>query len=206
MSIKVLKFGGSSQSKNTYEMIYDTIKNDSNNKYIIVLSAIKGVTNSLLKFTESKNFSEWNKIIEVNKELSIETIGESISFINTIENKLWDLELDTIEIIAMGEFFTTNILNDYLISKDIKSTFISSFDVIKSNLPNNGLYNKGEFNVDAEKIITTFQDNNVIIIKRHISSLLTPNIYFRRILILCFDFILLLIDSIEVQSQVRITI
>jgi len=164
MSIKVLKFGGSSQSKNTYEMIYDTIKNDSNNKYIIVLSAIKGVTNSLLKFTESKNFSEWNKIIEVNKELSIETIGESISFINTIENKLWDLELDTIEIIAMGEFFTTNILNDYLISKDIKSTFISSFDVIKSNLPNNGLYNKGEFIVDAQKIITAFQDNNVIII------------------------------------------
>jgi len=111
MSIKVLKFGGSSQSKNTYEMIYDTIKNDSDNKYIIVLSAIKGITNSLLKFTESKNFLEWNKIIEVNKELSIETIGKSIPFIETMENKLWDLELDTIEIIAMGEFFTTNILH-----------------------------------------------------------------------------------------------
>lgn len=164
MPIKVLKFGGSSQSKNTYEMIYNTIKNDSDNKYIIVLSAIKGITNSLLKFTELKNFSEWNKIIEVNKELSIETTGKNIPFIETMENKLWDLELDKIEIIARGEFFTTNILNDYLISKDIKSTFISSFDIIKSSLPNNGLYNKGEFTVDSEKILSTFQDSDVIII------------------------------------------
>jgi len=41
---------------------------------------------------------------------------------------------------------------------------MSSFDIIKSNLPNNGLYNKGEFTVNAEKILTVFQESNVIIV------------------------------------------
>jgi diaminopimelate decarboxylase/aspartate kinase len=166
MSIKVLKFGGSSQSAITYEMILDIIKKDKNNKYIIVLSAIKGITNRLLEFTETKNFSFWYDVIEQNKNLSKEAVGNPNSpFIKQMESKSWDLEKDKVEIVAMGEFFTTNILNEYLNKNGIESTFLSSFSVIKSNIPNGGLmYNKGEFTVDSDSILEEFDENQVIII------------------------------------------
>jgi len=166
MSIKVLKFGGSSQKVTTYEMILDIIKKDKNNKYIIVLSAIKGITNRLLEFTETKNFSFWYDVIEQNKALAKEAVGNpNIPFIKQMESKSWDLEKDKVEIVAMGEFFTTNILNEYLNKNGIESAFLSSFDVIKSNMTNGGLmYNKGEFTVDSDSILEEFDENQVIII------------------------------------------
>ena len=162
---KVLKFGGTSQSFTTYEMIKNIINNEPTTKFVIVLSAIKGITNKLIEFTESKNFSHWDKIIEINDELSNQTLGYSCNFINEMKNKLWDLENDNVEIVAMGEFFTNNILNNYLMDNQIKSKFISSFDVIKSNMPNNGLmYNKGEFTVNSQMIFNVFRNNQVVII------------------------------------------
>jgi len=82
-----------------------------------------------------------------------------------MKNKLWDLDNDKIEIVAMGEFFTTNILNDFLNTNNIKSKFISSFNIIKSNQANfNSMYNKGEFQVNSNKILYELQNNKVIII------------------------------------------
>jgi len=164
-NIKVLKFGGTSQTNETYKMINEIITNEPNSKFIIVLSAIKGITNNLLDFINTKNFKLWHEIIEINKSLNKSLSNIECKFIKDMENKLWDLDNDRIEIIAMGEFFTTNILNDYLNSNNIKSKFISSFDVVKSNQTNlNSMYNKGEFTVDSEKILYELQNNKVIII------------------------------------------
>jgi len=164
-NIKVLKFGGTSQTKETYKMINEIITSDSNNKFIIVLSAIKGITNMLLDFVNTKNFKLWHEVIQNNKSLNDSLLQNESKFIKEMKEKLWDLDNDKIEIVAMGEFFTTNILNDYLNSVNIKSKFISSFDVVKSNQPNiNSMYNKGEFIVDSDKILYELQNNKVVII------------------------------------------
>lgn len=114
MKIKVLKFGGSSQKKDTYEYILNRVKEDKTTKYIIVLSAIKGITDMLLEFVNTKNFSMWKQIININKNFNQQFSPKSKNFINEIENKNWDLENDMVEIVSMGEFMTTNILNDFL--------------------------------------------------------------------------------------------
>jgi aspartate kinase len=164
-NIKVLKFGGTSQIKETYKMINEIIKSEPNNKFIIVLSAIKGITNKLLDFVNTKNFKLWHEILEINKSLNDSLYNNESKFIKYMEDKLWNLDNDKIEIVAMGEFFTTNILNDYLNENHIKSKFISSFDIIKSNQSNfNSMYNKGEFIVDSNKILFELQNNKVIII------------------------------------------
>ena len=165
VNIEVLKFGGTSQKKSTYEMILNIINEKKDVKFIVVLSAIKGITNKLLDFTESTNFSHWNTILQINEELSKETLKYENEFITSMKSKLWNLESDKVEIVSMGEFFTTNILNDYLKLNGIKSKFISSYDVIKSNMNNNGnMYNKGEFTVDHETIFETFKDHQVVVI------------------------------------------
>jgi aspartate kinase len=161
MQIKVLKFGGTSQLHTTYEMILSIINKDPHSKYIIILSAITGITNKLIEFVDTKNFSIWNQVIEINKKLSI----NYNSFLQSMEEKLWDLENDKIEIIAMGEFMTTNILNDYLVSNNIKSKFVSSFESIKSSHPNNNsLYNKGQFIVNNNLLFNHLENNQVLII------------------------------------------
>ena len=48
--IKVLKFGGSSQCIEGYRVIKDLVI-DTDYKYIIVVSAIKGITNKLIDYT-----------------------------------------------------------------------------------------------------------------------------------------------------------
>jgi len=164
MNIKVLKFGGSSQSLETYNIILNRIKNDKDTKYIIVLSAITAITNNLIEFVNSKNFSLWKQVLIKNKELANQCNCSNNIFIKEMENKLWDLENDKIEIIAMGEFFTTNILSQYLQKNFIATKFISSFDVIKSNQNNIGLYNKGEFTVNSEVILNSLENSQVIII------------------------------------------
>lgn len=164
MDIKVLKFGGSSQSLETYNIILNRLKNDKNTKYIIVLSAIKGITNNLIDFVNLKNFSVWKQVLNKNKELALECNCNNNKFIKEMENKLWDLENDKIEIMAMGEFFTTNILSHFLQKNLISAKFISSFDVIKSNQHNIGIYNKGEFTVDYEIILNELEKSQVVII------------------------------------------
>ena len=163
MDIIVLKYGGTSQTLNTYNLIFDRI-NVGKCKYIIVLSAIKNITNKLLEFTTTKNFNKWNEILLENNNFSIECTNEKTDFNIEMENKLWNLEEDKTEIIAMGEFFTTNILNKFLQNKGIKSKFLSSFDIIKSNQKNSGFYNKGEFTSNSEILLNELNNNDVLII------------------------------------------
>ena len=164
MNVKVLKFGGSSQTLETYNLILNRLNNDKNSKYIIVLSAIKSITNKLIEFIDSKNFSLWDDILNQNKLLANKCKCINNEFITEMESKLWNLDNDKIEIVAMGEFFTTNILNQYLQNNLIKSNFVSSFNVIKSNQSNIGLYNKGDFFVNSEYINYELQNNQVVII------------------------------------------
>jgi diaminopimelate decarboxylase/aspartate kinase len=161
--MKVLKFGGTSQNINTYKMILDKIKFNED-KYVIVLSAIKGTTNNLIEFVNTKNFTFWKNEIKKNEDFA-SSLNIKVPFIDKIKNKLWDLENDQAEIIGIGEFLTSNIFTEYLKSNNIKSKFISSYDVILSNQSNCGIYNKGTFDVyDVDYILNELKTNQVIII------------------------------------------
>jgi diaminopimelate decarboxylase/aspartate kinase len=162
----VWKFGGTSQLESTYNMILQKLnKIKDKTKVVIVLSAISGITNKLLDLIlHNKNtifdIIEQNYLLATKCNVNIKEVSEN--FIAECMNKK-SLD-DHISIVSKGEFFTATILNKFLKLNNIKSNFISSLDVISSNQENNNLYNKGEFTVDANKIITSFELFNVIII------------------------------------------
>jgi diaminopimelate decarboxylase/aspartate kinase len=167
----VLKFGGTSQKETTYQMILNRIKEtnkytEQKIKYVIVLSAMSGITNKLLQYEDNKDPYILNQIINSNMELAnksnvnIEDICEKFK---EQANNLIEID-DVVSFIAQGEFLTCRILNRYLKSNGIKSKFISSLDVIESNQENNSFYNKGEFKVNPDKILENLITNDVVVI------------------------------------------
>jgi aspartate kinase len=173
--IIVMKFGGTSQKFSTYQMIRDKISDCSNcsdfsdKKFVVVLSAISGITNKLLKLTELNSQDVLKEIIDVNLNLSSESgvdISDLVSdFISEYAQNVINGNLNqSISIVSKGEFFTANILNRYLNSNGLKSCFISSLDVIQSNLENESFYNKGEFSVDGQKILSALLENDVVVV------------------------------------------
>ena len=168
--IVVMKFGGTSQKFPTYQQIHDKIlENKSSCKFVIVLSAISGITNKLLKLTESNNESDLREILELNLELANKSdvdISDLITeFVSEIRENMSGENLNrSISIVSKGEFFTSHILNRFLNQSGVKSDFISSLDVIHSNLENESFYNKGEFSVDGNKILSALLENDVVIV------------------------------------------
>jgi len=162
MNISVLKFGGTSQLFTTYKMIKDIIENrKEDHKYIIVLSAVSGITNKLLEFINSKSIIILNEIISINKNLASQcfiNIDDLVNKFLILSNNLNNLN-DKIKFVAQGEYFTTEILNRYLINSNIKSKLLSSQKIIFSTSENTSMYNKGEFNVNSSKIIKNFNKN-----------------------------------------------
>ncbi len=166
----VWTFGGTSQLDSTYKLIlnkiHETKKINKNNKIVIVLSAISGITNKLLELVKTQEVSVLNDIIETNNKLSDKC---AVNINDIIENFVFNFNKmqcldDYISIVSSGEFFTCNILNGFLNNNNIRSQFISSLDVIHSNLENNTMYNKGEFKVEPNKIKSAFESCDVVVI------------------------------------------
>jgi len=162
----VWKFGGTSQTYSTYNMILQKLEQiKDKTKVVIVLSAISGITNKLLDLVlYNKNtifdIIEQNYLLASKCNVNIKEVSE-IFIAECMNKKTLD---DQISIVSKGEFFTASILNNFLQLHNIESNFISSLDVISSNQENNNLYNKGEFTVDSKKIISNFESSDVIII------------------------------------------
>jgi aspartokinase len=137
-NIIVLKFGGTSQLKSTYDLIINKIKSNNKNKYIIIMSAISGITTLLLSYSKNKNITDLNRIIELNNGLADNCnvdINDIIDNLKLISQQLNSTD-EIVSFVAQGEFFTCNILNRYLNNNEIKSEFISSLDIIDSNQEN----------------------------------------------------------------------
>lgn len=150
MPLIVYKLGGTSQCKIAYDRLILQLKNNIKNniKNFIVLSAVSGVTNNLVKFTETKNHTYIDKVLELNYNL-IKNLGLKEDLFDKTKNKLLDLCQDYIklydmtdiyeksEIIGYGEVFSTNIFNQYI---DIifpndyqhKRRLLDSYEYIKS--------------------------------------------------------------------------
>ncbi len=137
----VYKLGGTSQCKIGYDKIVNLLRKSESKTYI-VLSAVSGVTNNLVKFTETKDFQFIEKAIQLNQKLISDlefdfNITELYSELNTIAKKysesfdMSDIYVKS-EIIGFGEIMSTNIFHEYLKSKGINSGLLDSYDYIYS--------------------------------------------------------------------------
>lgn len=146
MSYIVYKLGGTSQSKIGYDRLIQEIKNNiDNHKIFVVLSAVSGVTNNLVKFTETKDIKYIQTVIELNYNL-ITDLNLSEELFDNVKNKLLELCANYIksydmtciyeksEIIGYGEVFSTNIFYKYIDSyfKYNSTTLHNSYKYIKS--------------------------------------------------------------------------
>jgi aspartate kinase len=150
MSYIVYKLGGTSQCKIGYDRIINQLKDNVKNniKNFIVLSAVSGVTNNLVKFTETKNHTYIDKVIELNYKL-INELKIQEELFDSMKNKLLELCQNYIkshdmtciyeksEIIGYGEVFSTHIFYKYIdinLPKDYlhKHRLLNSYEHIKS--------------------------------------------------------------------------
>jgi aspartate kinase len=177
---RVIKLGGTSQCKLGYDKLISYIKNifakNNNAKIFIVLSAISGVTNNLLKFTETKDNSYIDKVLELNYKL-INELNLNESLFDPIKNKLLDLCLnysksfnmtdiyEKSEIIGYGEIFSSNIFYYYINSDcDFKYRELilqDSYKYIKSRKEIYQCNSLTEFYFDFNKLDYEIYDINI---------------------------------------------
>lgn len=144
MQFVVYKLGGTSQCKIGYDrLIKQLIKNVTDDiKNFVVLSAISGVTNNLVKFIETKNYEYIDNVIELNykliRELELEEkIFDTIKdrLINLCKNYIASFDMNDIyeksEIIGYGEVFSTNIFYNY-VDSDLNARLFDSYEYVKS--------------------------------------------------------------------------
>jgi len=193
--MKVIKFGGTSQSLIGYEQLIKIInntfeENKTENKLIIVLSAVSGVTNLLEKYIQTSDIKYYELVLEKNQ-----------TFINELNNKYnLKLNLDDIfysllvecdkyildnhnnhnnhikaKIIGFGEVISTNIFHRLIsaLLDDSKIVqLLNSYDFIESKNESSKLYPNSEFYC-SKNIFDLIKIDQIYITQGFIAS--TPN-------------------------------
>lgn len=161
-NVIVYKLGGTSQCIEGYTNLLKIIKEqNTDTKIIIVLSAISGVTNLLIKFTETKDIENVDEVISNSIEFfdkifddylgEGEGEGELKDFFQNTLGQLWNifnkLELEAktyiktsdiidiyskSKIIGYGEIISTNLLSIFLKKYGITNNLLNSYEYIKS--------------------------------------------------------------------------
>jgi aspartate kinase len=187
----VYKLGGTSQCKIGYDRLINQIKENIINKKqnIVVLSAVSGVTNNLIKFTETKDLKYIDIVLELNYKLITELkLNEKVfdsvknNLLNLCEKYIKSFDISDIyeksEIIGYGEVFSSNIFYKYIITTtsefiipDIK--LFDSYDYIKSKKEIYQCNSTTEFYFDKTKFYIITIQNEVNIFQGFIGS--TPS-------------------------------
>ncbi|MFX0041830.1 MAG: aspartate kinase [Candidatus Hodarchaeota archaeon] len=163
MTIVIMKFGGSCLiDKNAFKKILEIIGIYSESKKIFVASAFSGITDLLLKSAENlEDPKEVDKNVALIEKKHIDVVEQIFSEDSEhyskvkewIDNKLSELE-DTFAdirefglepyykdyVLSFGEFFSTYILNQYLLSNGIDSVFVPANKIIITNDEFNNAY------------------------------------------------------------------
>jgi aspartate kinase len=151
----VYKLGGTSQCSTGYNKMCNEIKKNQDKNIFIIMSAISGVTNNLVKFTETKNLNyiyyveescnklyndmyqncSWNDtaILHEFKRVYIEKIDKLFEL---TKKYIFKYDIDDIyiksEIIGYGEILSTTLFSIYLESNQIKNKLLNSYNHIYS--------------------------------------------------------------------------
>ena len=158
-----MKFGGSCLVDNTaFNKILKITELYNNTKKVFIASAFNGITDLLLKTAQNlHNQQEDNKTVPIIEKRHMNIIEQifdedSIYYSNAREwvdkklSKLEDVFEDIIEfglepyykdyVLSFGEILSTYILNQYLLSKNKDSVFISANNIIITNDNFNNAY------------------------------------------------------------------
>ena len=152
--MKVLKFGGTSVG--SAERMKGVVKlvSDGNTK-VIVLSAMSGTTNSLIEFTNylrngnvlgacehstvlQDKYKQTIRDLYFTKEyvdIANEKVGAIFNHLRELATKPLTVDLEK-EIIAQGEFMSTNMVALYMQEQGIDAVLLNSFDFMR--LASNG--------------------------------------------------------------------
>jgi len=185
--MKVIKFGGTSQSIIGYSRLINIICNTltTNEKLIIVLSAVSGITNLLEKFVNTYNVDHIQQIIKKNQNFIDDLNLKHNTNINLddIFNELVNISDQYLlnrsnyikaTIIGYGEVISTNIFYHLAISI-IPTNYIkllSSYDFIFSKDESTKLYPSSEF-ICSDSIFKLLENNQIFITQGFIAS--TPS-------------------------------
>lgn len=192
--MRVLKFGGTSQSLEGYSILNHIIDNtiEKDEKIVVVLSAVSGITNLLEKFVFTKDYKHINDVMRKNQEF-VSKLNKEYKVMGYESNKLSKMEANIdsqilnllkiaekymesedphlkAQIIGFGEVLSTNIL--YELFKKDGVILGNSYDYIKSKKETSKLYPSLEFYCD-NSIKTIMEKCNVLITQGFIAS--TPS-------------------------------
>jgi bifunctional diaminopimelate decarboxylase / aspartate kinase len=147
----VHKFGGTSQSLVGYNIIKNLIINTKDQLFIVV-SAIRGITNLLVELSNNYSQEIVDKIIGIHEDF-IKELNIKIDLSNFYQKLIPCITLqDKIDLIAMGEFMSSNILYNYINQFNLNLEILNP-SVIKSDKENDKLYNDGNFYYDIKSVI-----------------------------------------------------
>ena len=157
--MKVLKFGGTSvaNSKALYNVI-DIIKQNKNQKIVVVVSALGGITDILSEMlnkaiNKDNEYKTFLNLIEerhlepIQKFIPLEKQSELISFLKSKINEIEDV-LDAIsminedsesiqaKVLSYGEILSSNIIYKILIKYKINIELLDSKSIIKTKILN----------------------------------------------------------------------
>jgi len=185
--MKVFKFGGASiKDASSIKNILEIISNYSNDNLLIVVSAMGKTTNALEKVVENyfKNKSELkssilevlNFHIDICNELfpknhlifsQINIIFQKINtFISTNKSPSYSFVYD--QLVSNGELISSKIIYNYIISKNIESSFIDARDCIKTDSNYRG--GNVKWDITNKKIKQIFNHSNINITQGFIAS------------------------------------
>ncbi|MFY8127392.1 MAG: bifunctional aspartate kinase/homoserine dehydrogenase I [Chitinophagaceae bacterium] len=193
--INVLKFGGTSMANATnIKKVVEIVKQYNNSKTIVVVSALSGITDTLiqmgidasignnnytniLKHIQQQHIQAINELI-VNKEqnnLAIQAINEEFNVLASICEgvfKLQELSARTKDkIVSFGELLSSKIITAYIESLDINVYWIDSRQVIKTDDTfGNALVNFTITNANISNLIKEKTSHSLFIAPGFISS------------------------------------
>ena len=177
MRMKVFKFGGASvKDADSVRNVASVLKKFSNQKIIVVFSAMGKTTNALEKLTDAFFFRQGNakSILEEIKKYHFDIIknlfSDSVhSVYKDIHEALLELERNTNrtlshsynqeydQIVSIGEILSTKIVSAYLNESGVKNNWMDVRDVIKTDKT----YREGKVNWElTEKLAGEYFDKN----------------------------------------------
>ena len=151
--MKIYKFGGASlKDANAIENLFKILQKRGFEKTLVVVSAIGKTTNALelvvRNYFENKNELQYsiNKVVSFHNQIllklfangnheiydDVKTVFENLKgFLN--RNKSPDYSFVYDQIVANGELLSTKIINSYLNYKGLKSNWVDSRELIKTD-------------------------------------------------------------------------
>jgi aspartate kinase len=149
----IQKFGGTSiGSVNRIREVAELVKGNSR-KSIVVLSAMSGTTNTLVKIVDYCKSSKYEEAFDIYNELSFKYLDIITNLFD--DPKVFDLAKNKVEtillflrkniqefsknsecelnILAVGEMLSTNIFHYYLLEQGVQSVIIDALDYMRTN-------------------------------------------------------------------------